>query len=80
VLVPREQVRPYAGLNMRDMRGWRYHRRDPWRHVFNGNGLSGTIPSSIGELTGLASMGLLKNRMSGKIPSSIGELTGLAYM
>jgi Leucine-rich repeat (LRR) protein len=42
--------------------------------------LNGTIPSSIGELTGLNHVFLPHNELNGTIPSSIGELTGLSTM
>ena len=41
------------------------------------NALSGPIPSSIGNLTGLTSLRLHRNGLSGPIPSQIGLLTGL---
>jgi hypothetical protein len=45
-----------------------------------GNGLNGTIPSSISELTGLTYLGLDENAIKGTISSSIGELTSLTEL
>lgn len=44
------------------------------------NQLSGTIPSSIGDLTGLTSLSLSVNMLTGSIPSSIGNLTDLTAL
>ena len=40
-------------------------------------GLSGEIPSEIGNLINLTSIRLSENNLSGEIPSSIGNLTNL---
>jgi hypothetical protein len=40
-----------------------------------GNGLTGTIPSSIGQMTGMTYLSLYVNGLTGKIPSSIGQMT-----
>jgi len=44
------------------------------------NNLSGTIPSSIGNLTGLRYLNLQQNQLSGSIPDTIGNLTRLSYL
>lgn len=44
------------------------------------NGLRGSIPESIGSLTGLQELFLLDNQLSGSIPQSIGNLTNLLYI
>jgi hypothetical protein len=41
------------------------------------NGLSGTLPASIGALSKLKTLNLHKNNLQGAIPASIGELTAL---
>jgi Leucine-rich repeat (LRR) protein len=41
------------------------------------NNLSGAIPSSLGNLTGLQNLNLFDNRLTGKIPSSFSDLTNL---
>jgi Leucine-rich repeat (LRR) protein len=48
--------------------------------VFESNNLKGTIPSSLGSLTELTSIGLGMNEIHGSIPSSIGQLTGLTTL
>jgi hypothetical protein len=42
-----------------------------------GNNLKGTIPSSVGSMTGLTSMDLTGNNLKGTIPSSLASLTKL---
>jgi len=42
-----------------------------------GNGLSGSVPSSLGNLTNLQGLGLSGNQLSGALPSSLGNLTNL---
>ena len=45
------------------------------------NGMTGTIPSEIGELDGLATLRICGNRaLSGPIPETIGKLTGLTSL
>ena len=44
------------------------------------NGLSGAIPSSLGELSALLSLDLSGNALSGVIPSSLGNLTELVLL
>ena len=41
------------------------------------NDLSGTIPSSLGDLTNLESLYLFRNDLRGQIPSSMGNLKSL---
>jgi hypothetical protein len=47
------------------------------RIELRGNGLSGSIPSQIGNLTGLEQLFLNDNSLSGSVPSEIGNLPGL---
>ncbi len=44
------------------------------------NQLSGSIPSSLGNLTNLQYLYLYQNQLSGSIPSSLGNLTNLQYL
>ncbi len=44
------------------------------------NELVGTLPASIGDLTGLESLVLYSNSLSGPIPDSLGSLTGLKIL
>ena len=44
------------------------------------NNLSGTIPSSLGDLANLEHLNFWRNRLSGTIPSSLGRLTNLEVM
>jgi hypothetical protein len=41
------------------------------------NNLNGTIPESLGSLTGLTALDLYDNELTGTIPESLGSLTGL---
>lgn len=41
------------------------------------NQMSGTIPSSIGDLTALQTLWIVANKLSGEIPASLGNLTAL---
>ena len=43
-------------------------------------GLSGSIPSSLGNLTSLTHLNLAANSLTGTIPSSLGNLTNLTYL
>ncbi len=47
------------------------------RIELRGNGLSGSIPSQIGNLTGLEQLFLNDNSLNGSVPSEIGNLPGL---
>ncbi|KAL3347618.1 hypothetical protein AABB24_021340 [Solanum stoloniferum] len=44
------------------------------------NSISGAIPSELGNLTKLVSLGLENNKLSGLIPSSLGNLKSLRWM
>jgi len=44
------------------------------------NGLDGTLPSEIGDLTNLTYLDLENNNLSGAIPNEIGNLTDLVYL
>jgi hypothetical protein len=44
------------------------------------NGLNGTIPDSIGEMTGMTYLALQSNSLHGTIPDSIGQMTSMAYL
>ena len=44
------------------------------------NGLSGEIPSEIGELINLTFLSLYNNELTGEIPESIGNLINLSYL
>ena len=46
----------------------------------SGNQLSGTIPSSLGNLANLQDLDLSANQLSGSIPSSLGNLASLQYL
>ena len=47
---------------------------------FDHNNITGTFPTEIGKLTGLASFSLTNTTVQGTIPSEIGKLTGLRRM
>jgi hypothetical protein len=44
---------------------------------FDHNNITGTFPTEIGKMTGLASFSLTNTTVHGTIPSEIGKLTGL---
>ena len=44
------------------------------------NGLTGSIPPEIGNLTNLTYLSLSGNELTGSIPSEIGNLTNLTYL
>ncbi len=48
--------------------------------VLGNNGLTGTIPSSIGNLTNLTVLDLAFNQLNGSIPSSVGNLSSLTNL
>ncbi|KAM0042311.1 putative non-specific serine/threonine protein kinase [Helianthus debilis subsp. tardiflorus] len=45
-----------------------------------GNGFNGSIPESLGRLTGLTNLYLQSNLLTGPIPESLGRLTGLTRL
>jgi Leucine-rich repeat (LRR) protein len=63
---------------------WQYVRCDEANSIveltLETNQLSGTIPSSLGQLTNLRSFDLYNNKLSGTIPSSLGQLTNLRLL
>jgi hypothetical protein len=67
-----------------DKSGYRYGVTCAYGNItvieFESNNLKGTIPSSLGSLTELTSIGLGMNVIRGSIPSSIGQLTGLTKL
>jgi hypothetical protein len=48
--------------------------------VFDGNNLTGTIPSSLGAMTGLTELNLVQNNLRGTIPSSLASMKDLVYL
>ena len=50
------------------------------RLVLYGNGLTGSIPSSLGSLTNLIQLSLSNNDLTGSIPPSLGSLTNLLVL
>ena len=46
----------------------------------SGNGLDGTIPADLGDLSNLTTLDLENNRLRGEIPVELSNLTGLAYL
>ena len=48
--------------------------------VLSNNGLTGSIPPEIGNLTNLTYLGLWNNQLTGSIPSEIGNLTNLTHL
>lgn len=45
-----------------------------------GNGLVGTCPESLGQLTSLTSLDLMGNRLTGSIPAELGALADLDFL
>lgn len=45
-----------------------------------GNGLNGTIPPELGNLSGLTSLNLIYNQLSGPFPPELGNLANLYYL
>jgi hypothetical protein len=50
------------------------------RILWQGKGLTGSIPESIGQLNGLTNLYLQDNRFTGPLPSSMGNLTKLIQL
>ena len=48
--------------------------------TLNRTGLTGTLPSPVGQLSALVRMDLSFNSFEGSLPSSLGGLTSLAYL
>lgn len=48
-----------------------------YRIILNYNGLSGTLPASLGSLAGLRNLALQGNQLSSSIPESVGNLASL---
>ena len=46
----------------------------------DGNNLSGTIPTELGNLTSLTELGFYNNELSGEIPTELGNLTSLTEL
>lgn len=44
------------------------------------DGLNGTIPSSVGQLTALTYLGLGGNVLTGALPDTVGQLTMLTFL
>lgn len=50
------------------------------RLLLPANGLSGSIPASIGSLSGLITLNLSTNNLTGSIPVSIGDISALKHL
>lgn len=85
----------YHSTNLKDLvynNGWLVEPLDSWTGVSLNqsrrvvslylmyNGLSGTIPDEIGNLTELREFDMSENMLTGTIPSSIGKLSKLEYL
>ncbi|KAL5553621.1 hypothetical protein UlMin_041022 [Ulmus minor] len=46
----------------------------------SGNGISGSIPESLGDLTSIAFLDLSRNKLQGQIPATMGHLKHLKYL
>nr|WP_299384833.1 immunoglobulin domain-containing protein [Allomuricauda sp.] len=51
-----------------------------WRITLTQNNLSGPIPSSFGNLTGLEEVNFWRNNLTGSIPTTIGQLTNMVEL
>ena len=50
------------------------------RLILDRNGLSGSIPTELGNLTNLTGLYLIRNQLSGSIPTELGNLTNLTAL
>lgn len=48
--------------------------------TLKGNGITGEIPESIGNLSSLTSLDLEDNQLSGPIPSTLGNLSNIQFL
>lgn len=48
--------------------------------TLKGNGITGGIPESIGNLSSLTSLDLEDNQLTGRIPSTLGNLKNLQFL
>ena len=44
------------------------------------NGLNGTLPITLGDLTSLSSLSLNNNQLTGSIPTELGNLSDMVYL
>ena len=49
-------------------------------NLYSGPGISGTLPTEIGNLAALTQLTLSNNLLSGSIPTQLGSLTGLTWL